>query len=151
MKRTKPKRISVEDHIKSKIDLLANKLIKKTASSAAIRKLEHTITVDYMKAVLFANWRNGFRCSATGVLLEDDRISIDRIDGHLGYVFYNIQVVSIDYNMSKNVMGDIDFKELCVKTTLMSIEDLYTFNQEEIKIVEEFKNLMYNKLPILCQ
>jgi len=61
--------------------------------------------------------QNGFTCSLSGVELNKETWSLDRIDSQKGYTLDNIQYVHKDINRMKNKYSENYFIEMCKKVS----------------------------------
>ncbi len=90
--------------------------------SAASRKLEFNITIEYLWALLT---KQNKKCALSGIDLcfsetrknknKKRTVSVDRIDSSKGYIEGNVQWVHKTINIMKNALTDKEFIELCTK------------------------------------
>jgi len=59
--------------------------------------------------------KNGFVCALSGVKLDENTWSPDRIDSKKGYTKENLQFVHKDINLMKNKFPEDYFIEMCKK------------------------------------
>lgn len=82
-------------------------------------KLEFTITPEYLSRL----YNENHHCSLSGIDLSLDlsksvqqqNLSVDRIDSNVGYVEGNIQLVDKRINMMKGTLSNDEFIDLCCK------------------------------------
>ena len=74
------------------------------------RIVEHNITLRYI-IDLYIN--QGGMCAISGLDLDEDVMSLDRIDSSLGYIEGNIQWVHFDVNRMKSNLNEAYFIGLC--------------------------------------
>lgn len=97
-----------EIHVFSKFITYSKSRCKKWASDG--RDVEHSITLKYIIDLYIE--QNGV-CAISGLDLDEDVMSLDRIDSNLGYVKGNVQWVHFDINRMKSNFSEEYFKELC--------------------------------------
>lgn len=84
-----------------------------------VQNLEFNITPEYLNELYTANKY----CALSGIdlsldlnkRLQQQNLSVDRIDSNLGYVVGNIQLVDKRINMMKGTLSNDEFIELCCK------------------------------------
>lgn len=84
-----------------------------------VSKLEFTVTLEDIKELYYTNPK----CALSGIdltwdvtkTINEQNLSIDRIDSDKGYTKDNIQLVDKRINMMKGVLSDKEFIELCTK------------------------------------
>ena len=84
-----------------------------------IGKLEFTITPEYLSQLYNSN----HYCNLSGIdlslsldkTLQQQNLSVDRVDSNIGYVEGNIQLVDKRINMMKGTLSNKEFIELCCK------------------------------------
>jgi hypothetical protein len=76
-------------------------------NGAKTRGIEVTVDFDYV-ASLFTD-----KCALSGLAIDKDTGSVDRIDSSVGYIEGNIQWVHKDVNRMKNNLDQARFVEVC--------------------------------------
>lgn len=79
-------------------------------SGSKVRNLDFNITLDYIVECFEKQF---YRCNLSGLDLDNNFLSIDRIDSKLGYIKDNIQLVHRDVNYMKRNFHQDDFINWC--------------------------------------
>ena len=92
--------------------LVSGRRFRRTQRQAEDRKIPFDINIQTMNEVLE---KNGFVCALSGVKLDENTWSPDRIDSKKGYTKENLQFVHKDINLMKNKFPEDYFIEMCKK------------------------------------
>jgi len=103
---------SKEDHVFARFIIYSKSRCKKWAASG--REVEHNISLDYIIKLYI---KQKGTCAISGLDLDEDVMSLDRIDSALGYVEGNVQWVHFDINRMKSDFSEQYFKHLCQAVT----------------------------------
>lgn len=90
--------------------LIPGKRFYRAKKSAEMRGIPFNIDIEIMNEVLE---KNGFVCAISGVSLDKDTWSLDRINSKEGYTRENIQYVHKDINIMKNKYSQEYFIKMC--------------------------------------
>ncbi len=90
--------------------LISGKVFSKIKRNAKLRKIDFNLSINYLDNLYR---KQNFKCSLTGLDLNDKDYSLDRIDSNNGYVEGNVQWVHKDVNMMKKDYNQEYFINIC--------------------------------------
>jgi hypothetical protein len=111
-----------------------------TKKGAKARKLEHSISIEYIWNLFLLQNR---RCALSGRKLvfaknqnEEQTASLDLIDSSIGYIEGNVQWLHKDVNMCKQSLSQEDFIAMCIEVASHKKNNMPTSTAKKQPVLE---------------